>query len=106
MIAEMTSKDGTRIASKTIVQVTPIRKTARKVLVRNVDWLKRFGLTVAARGSMQKRTSSVDMIGEQLTICQPKREMERNKGKDSKLSCRLGHLLQWEFSQGNNRYED
>ena len=106
MIAEMTSKDGTRIASKTIVQVTPIRKTARKVLVRNVDWLKRFGLTVAARGSMQKRTSSVDMIGEQLTICQPKREMERNKGKDSKLSCRLGHLLQWEFSQGSNRYED
>ena len=37
MIAEITSNDGTRMASETIVQVTPIRKTALKGLVRKVE---------------------------------------------------------------------
>ena len=77
MMAEMTSKEGTRMASKTIVQVTPIRKTARRVLVRKVDWLKRFGLTEAARGSMRESTSSVDMIGEQLLNYQQKETRQR-----------------------------
>lgn len=91
------------MASKTIVQVTPIRKTARRVLVRKVDRLKRLGLTVAARGSMQESTSSVEMIGEQLFVCQPKKE---KRMKDSKLSSHLGHLLQRKLGQWDDRHED
>ena len=61
--AEMSSKLGIVIAIMTATAVTSIRKNAFRRDVRSFDWLKRFGLRSAARGSTREYTSIVETIG-------------------------------------------
>lgn len=62
-MADMSSNDGIAMASKMITtSVINLKKTLRH-LVRNLDWLKRFGLSVAARGSILVNTSRVLIVG-------------------------------------------
>lgn len=94
MIADISSKDGTRMANTTIKTVTPSRKIARKVFVKKGDWLNLLGLMVAARGSMRETTSKVLTIGAQL---------EHVIVYISMSSECVEHLLQRKFCQGHDR---
>ncbi len=61
--ADTSSKLGTKIAMMTATRVTRTRKRAFSVQVSVLDWLKRFGVRRAARGSTRKATSRVETMG-------------------------------------------
>lgn len=66
IMADISSNDGIAIASKMITTSVINLNMILRHLVRNFDWLKRFGLSVAARGSILVKTSRVDIVGAML----------------------------------------